>query len=149
MDNRVIYIFSDGGNYKTVTNSKANIITDNIYKYATNGDYYKCSVKAFEQINTLLDGGKIAEPMRYISNVLISIVLAFLFSYIYVLNKTSIKRSSVNKIINNCNIDFDVSNIKGEKTGTHRVYSPSSSSSSSGGGHSGGGHSGGGGGHRF
>lgn len=30
MDNRVIYIFSDGANYKTITSAKANLITDNI-----------------------------------------------------------------------------------------------------------------------
>ena len=34
MYERMIYIFSNGANYKTITNTKAEIITDNIYRYA-------------------------------------------------------------------------------------------------------------------
>jgi len=156
MNNRMIYIFSDGSNYNIITNAKANIITDNIYKYASRGDYYSCAYNAFDQINTLLSGGKISEPMRHISNALIAIFIAFLFNFILVLSKTKIKRASTNEVLKNCDISFNVSNIVGKKTGVDRVYSPvesSSGGSSGGGSHSsggGGGHSsGGGGGHRF
>ena len=152
MDNRIIYIFSDGDNYKIITSAKANIITDNVYTYASRGDYYGCASKAFEQVNILLDGGKISEPMRHISNVLISIVIAFLFNFIIVLATTKISRASGNELFKNCDISFSVNNINAKKTGVDRVYSPVSESSSSGGssgGGGGGGSSGGGGGHSF
>ena len=152
MYTRMIYIFSDGFNYTVITNSKAEIITDNIYRYASNMEYYECAEKAFNQINTLLDGGKIAEPMRYISNILISISSAFLICFLFVLSYTKIKKATASEILKNCNISFDVNSVSGKLIGTHRVYSPVSDSSSSGGGSSGGGgggSSGGGGGHSF
>lgn len=154
MDNRYIYIFSDGDNYKTITKSKAYIITDNVYKYATNERYYECASDAFGQIELLLSGGKIAEPMRHISNILLSILAAFLINFIIVLSNTKIKKAKNKEIISNCHVKFNIDNVNAVKTGQHRVYSPVSDSSSSGGGSrsSGGGggrSSGGGGGHRF
>lgn len=82
MRRRQIYIFSDGANYETITNGKADIITDNIYTYASEGDYYKCASVAYEQMYTILNGGKIAEPMRYISNTLIALT-AKIFDKLY------------------------------------------------------------------
>ena len=150
MDKRNIYIFSDGYNYTIITDGKAEIITDNIYRYATNEDYYTCAYTAFDQINTLLSGGKILEPMRHISNIVVAIVLAFFINFIIVAKSTKIKKEEVNEVIKNCDVSVTASNITGRKTGTHRVYSPQSSGSSGGGGGGGGGgSSGGGGGHSF
>lgn len=157
MDNRYIYIFSDGSNYKTITNSKAEIITDNVYRYASNSDYYKCASNAFSQIETLLKGGKIAEPMRHISNLFISITIAFFINFIIVLLNTKTKKLSNKDIISHCKISFNVDNVSVVKVGTHKVYCPSSDggsyggggSSSRGGGGGGSRSSGGGGGHRF
>lgn len=152
MYNRKIYIFSDGANYNIITNGKAEIITDNIYTYASREEYYDCAYYAYDQIGTLLEGGKILEPMRYISNIVVSIVVAFFSTFIFVIQHTKIKKASANKVLNNCNINVAASNIHGQKTGTHREYSPQSSSSggsSGGGGGGGGGSSGGGGGHSF
>ena len=69
MENRNIWIQSNGAIYRTITKSYANTITDNIYKYASNGDYYTCASTAFSEILILLEGGKIAQPMRFISAV--------------------------------------------------------------------------------
>ena len=154
MQNRYIYIFSDGENYNYITDSKADIITDNIYRYASNGDYYDCASEAFSEIYTVLGGGKILEPMRYISNILLSILIAFSFSFILVMAKTKIAKASNTEVLKGCDIAVDISNVVGTKTGTHRVYSPpADSGGSSGGGSSGGGggggSSGGGGGHGF
>lgn len=152
MDNRQIYIFSDGNNYKIITSGKAEIITDNVYRYATNKDYYSCASNAYEQILALLNGFKIAEPMRNISNILVALVCGFIMSFIIVMINSKIKDASSNEIVKNCDVIFNVKSITGVKVGTHRVYSPQSSSSggSSGGGYSGGGgSSGGGGGHSF
>ena len=150
MDKRMIYIFSDGENYNTITNSKADIITDNVYKYASNKDYYSCASTAFDQMSTLLDGGKILEPMRHISNIFVAIILGFFINFLIVSSNAKIKKASAQNVLSKCDVDVKASNITGKKTGTHRVYSPQSSGGSSGGGGGGGGgHSGGGGGHSF
>jgi len=150
MDKRNIYIFSDGYNYTIITDGKAEIITDNIYRYATNEDYYTCAYTAFDQMSTILSGGKILEPMRHISNIVVAIVLAFFINFLIVSSSTRIKKEDTDEVFKNCDIDVKASNISGRKTGTHRVYSPQSSGSSGGGGGGGGGgSSGGGGGHSF
>ena len=41
MQNRYLYIFSNGRNYQVITDSAADNITDNVYRYAKNGDYFK------------------------------------------------------------------------------------------------------------
>lgn len=151
MDKRMIYIFSDGYNYTIINDGKAEIITDNIYQYASREDYYTCAYTAFDQMSTLLDGGKILEPMRHISNIVVSIVLAFFINFLIVAKSTKIKKADETDIIGNCDVAVEANNITGRKTGTHRVYSPQSSGSSGGGGGGGGGggSSGGGGGHSF
>ena len=155
MDNRYIYIVANGEIYKTITKRKAEIITDNVYTYASREEYYECAYNAFNQVEALLENKKIAEPMRHASNIVVSIVVAFFVNFFIVLNASKIKKALDKEVLDNCDILFEASNVTGTKTGTHKVYSPvSDSSSSSGGGHSsggggGGGFSGGGGGHRF
>ena len=151
MDNRQIYIFSDGSNYNIVTIDKANIITDNVYRYASNGNYYECASEAYKQILTILGGNKIAEPMRYISNGLIAITAAAFINFFIVMRKSKLRRSDDKEILKECKVNFQIGEITGHKTGTKRVYSPPSDSggSSGGGGGGGGGSSGGGGGHGF
>ena len=150
MDKRKIYIFSDGANYKIITTSKANTITDNIYTLASDEKYYYCADKAFEQIGTLLGGGKIMEPMKHASNVVIALTIAAFINFFIAIANSSLKAASNKEILAKCKIDFKIGEITGTKTGTHRVYSPQSSGGSSGGGGGGGGgSSGGGGGHSF
>ena len=136
MYNRKVYIHSDGSNYSIITSGKAEIITDNIYRYLTNGQYYKGAQIAFSQALSLLERQKNCR-----TNEISKISAAT--------NEEIIKKSKVKFLMNKVDVI---------KTGTRRVYSPSSSSSgghSSGGGHSAG-HSshsshssGGGGGHSF
>ena len=159
MSNRKIYIFSDGNNYKIITNSKAYSITDNVYSYASTKEYFKCANEAFSEVKQLLDGGKINEPMRNTSNVFVALTISFLLSFIFVLIKSRHSQYSTRTIIDNCIINSSIENVSAKKTGTHSVYSPVSSDSgfsggsSGGGGFSGGGggggSSGGGGGHSF
>ena len=152
MDTRHIYLFMDGNIRKLVGDSKAYSITDNTFRYATNGDYYSCASVSFSQLKDVIEGRKIAEPMRYASNIVIAITMAFLINFLYVISKSGIAKASAKEIVDNCNIDFKMDKVNAEKTGTHRVYSPvseSSGGSSGGGGGGGGGGSGGGGGHGF
>ena len=150
MDNREIYIFSDGENYKTITRSKAYIITDNNYLSATAGKYYECAKDSLQQVYDLLEGRKIAEPMKHISNFILAITCAFFINFYIVLKVSKIKKAEKAEILKNCDIRFDIGEISALKIGEHKVYNPpSDSSSGGGGGGGGGGSSGGGGGHGF
>ena len=157
MATRNIYIFSDGYNYRIITSDKAYIITDNVYRYATNKNYYQCAAEAFDQMKTLLDGGKILEPMRYASNIVISITLGAFVAFFIAVKMTSSKKVSEKEILNMMNSHLILNSIDASIVGSHKVYSPRSDgggssgggSSGGGGGGGGGGSSGGGGGHSF
>lgn len=135
MDYRNIYIYSYGSNYKIITKSKANIITDNTYRYATNEEYYECAEEAFSEIESLLKGEKIAEPMKYICNALLAIMLALLANFSIFKLVTKNKLPSNREIIKECKFKLNYTEPKARLIGSHKVYSPVSSS---GGGSSGG-----------
>ena len=142
MGTRQLGLYSDGANQNIITSSKANSITDNVYKYASDGNYYECADRAFSQMYIVLNGGKIAEPMRYTSNVFIALTLALFLGFIFVMVKSRIRKASYHEIVKNCDISFEIGETSAVKTGQHSVYSPQSSGS---GGSSGGGGGGGGG----
>jgi len=172
MYNRYLYVHSDGRNLKYVTHRKAEIIADNVYNLASKSEYYKASKEVFFEVGQLLQGKKIAESMKIYSNLLISLILSFYITFIYVLQKTKIKIPNVKSILKNYNKTFEPGTFSKKYLRTEKEYSPvntysdySSGGSSSGGSSSGGsshsaghsshsaGHSshssGGGGGHKF
>ena len=152
MDNRYLYIFSDGAIYSTITKAKANTITDNIYRYASKGDYYGCATEAFSEMKELLAGRKIAEPMKNICNAILAVLIAMLIFFIIIKSVSSARSASMSEMIeglSNAKVSAAPPNVKLLRE--TRKYSPVSKSGggSSGGGGGGGGHSGGGGGHGF
>ena len=160
MDNRVIQIYSDGSVYRVITSDYAKTITDNVYRYASDGNYYRCASKAYEQIYTLLQGQKIEQPMKYISNLFLALLLALLANYFLVRLLSRTRKPGPNELLGNVPIRSSYGNLRKTLINQKKVYISSSSSSSGhsssgghssgGGGHSGGSsHSGGGGGHRF
>ena len=66
MTNRHLDIWSSdaGGVYRVITTDVANTVTDNTYRYASREDYAGCAREVFSQIAAVLEGQKIAEPMR-------------------------------------------------------------------------------------
>ncbi len=153
MDNRMIYIHSDGAIYKTITKDYAETITDNVYKHASNADYHLCAAEAYSQIDTLLQGNKIRQPMKYISNALLSVLLAFFLCYAWICTITGLKRPDDEELMKDVTTRFNMQITAPPKmTGETRTYNPQSSGGGSGGSSGGGGRSGGGGGgggHRF
>ncbi|MBR1692500.1 MAG: TPM domain-containing protein [Lachnospiraceae bacterium] len=157
MDNREIYIFSDGVIYKTITSSVADIITDNVYSYASRGRYDTCASQAFAQIRAKLAGQRIAQPMKYISNAFLALLLALLVNYFFVKAFSRAKKPANNLLLNSVAQHCRLDQPQAVHRDTTRTYSPRSSGSSShhsgshhsGGGHRSSGHHGGGGGHRF
>ena len=153
MGQRMLYIKSNGAISEIVSNAYSNTITDNIYRYASEGDYYTCASKAFGQVYTLLSGGKIAQPMRYISAALLALILGLMINYLIVRTVSKPRKADTEEIIDAANVDFRLRDPAARHSHTTKVYSPVRSSSGGGGsrggggGFSGGGGSGGG--HRF
>ncbi|MBQ3284796.1 MAG: TPM domain-containing protein [Ruminococcus sp.] len=77
MKARKVTFQSDGAIYSMVSSSLARSITDNVSHYASTGDYYQCAAEAYDQILTVLQGNRIAEPMKYISFIVIGLMLSF------------------------------------------------------------------------
>ena len=153
MGQRMLYIKSNGAISEIVSNAYSNTITDNIYRYASEGDYYTCASKAYSQVYTLLSGGKIAQPMRYISAALLALILGLMINYLIVRTVSKPRKADTEEIIDAANVDFRLRDPAARHSHTTKVYSPVRSSSGGGGsrggggGFSGGGGSGGG--HRF
>lgn len=80
MNIRKITIQSYGTIDKAIPASSARSITDNVKHYATYGSYYSCARDAFEQINTLLEGNHIAEPMKIASYAVIAVMLGVIIT---------------------------------------------------------------------
>ena len=144
-----IYLISEGAMRKTITSGRCNSITDNTYIYATSGhgyDYYTCACKTFEQVLTLLQGGRIAQPMKHICNLLLALTLAMLINYFIVMSFAHAKKPSNGELLSGLFTKVDIQNPSTHFTRQTKKYSPQSSGSSGGGGGGGGGggHSGGG-----
>ncbi len=164
MHNRYIQLIADGAVYKTVNKTRCNEITDNIYRYASQQEYYTCAVKAFEQVTRLLEGGRIAAPFRYVTNAVLAVCLALLGNF----GLMSLQRRKKVAPENTLNVKVAVNAassvvkagvvagvvvhmLSQRKTKHVESSSAGGGRSGGGGGHSGGGggFSGGGGGHRF
>ena len=164
MDNRYIQLIADGAVYKTVNKTRCNEITDNIYRYASQKDYYTCAAKAFEQVTMLLEGGKIAAPFRYVTNAFLAVCLALIGNFAVMSLQRRKKVAPENALnvkvaVNTAGSVAKSAIVAGvvlkmlSQRKTKHVESSGGGRSgggfSGGGGHSGGGFSGGGGGHRF
>ena len=155
MDNRYLQFYSDGSNYNVLTESKTNEISDNIYSYASKGDYFTCADKAFEQVATVLSGGRIVTPMRYVTNAIFAVGLVLMVNiWIVVLQR---KKPDPSKIVDTMGQTHRgaVKRVRTTMTNQKRTRHVESSGGrvgiggGGGFGGGGGGHSGGGGGHSF
>lgn len=151
MDNRNIWIKNNGEISLVVTNSYSDTITDNSYRYASRGDYYGCAKKVFGEIETLLSGRRIAQPMKYVSNAILAMILALLFNY-FLMRRTAKNRvPERHELLAGMRHHYVLTNQAAEHLRQTKRYDPQSSDSdsSSGSSSSGGGSSGSGGGHSF
>ena len=165
MANRYIQLIADGEIYKTVNRTRCNEITDNIYTYASRGDYCACASKAFEQVVRLMGGTRIPAPFRYVTNAFLAICLALLGNFALVSLQRRKKVAPENALKVKVAVNTASSAVKAgavaavaltmlNQRKTKHVESSSSGGGRSGGsfhggGGGGGGFHGGGGGHRF
>lgn len=154
VDNREIRLRNYGGVSKVITDSYSDTITDNCYRYASRGDYYECAEEAFREVTALLSGQRIAQPMKYVSNFLLAVIMAVLLNYFLMRRMSVHRRPKRRELLSGVTQHYILSNPEAKYVRTTRRYDPQSSDggSSSGGGGSGGGGSssgGSGGGHSF
>ncbi len=155
MEDRIIYIYAGNRVRQIITTSRANTIADNVYRMAGTGDYLGCAREVFAEVYTLLEGGTIAQPMKYASNALLSLIMALMINYLIASVMSRTRKPSDQKILGAVQTSFMANGASAVRTHTSRIYDPPSRSSGGGGGGSrgggggGGGFSGGGGGHRF
>ncbi|MBR4706575.1 MAG: TPM domain-containing protein [Pseudobutyrivibrio sp.] len=123
-------------------------ITDNVYSYASDGDYYNCIYHAFRQADLVANYKFVLRPMRIIVSLLIAIIIGFLGTFL----KAMADRSKENEIKGAPEMILVGATFKGlahvydSKKRKVREQSHYSGGSSHGGGYSGGGFSSGGGG---
>ena len=120
----------------------------NYYGYDGTRNYYGYANEAFVQILKLLNGEKIAKPMKYVTSALLALILALLINFIIVSAFNKKKKATDQEVLSGLRSQFLLTDTKMVLTHTDRKYSPRSSGSSGGGGGGGGGGSHGGGGHR-
>lgn len=89
MNNRQLKLYVEGAVDEGIASSKLNTIVDNVYRYASDGDYDRCAVKVFTQMETLLEGGRIAQPMRWIVCLLLSVIAAVVITYLRAMSARS------------------------------------------------------------
>lgn len=146
-----IYLACEGSTQRTIPNSKCNSICDNTYIYATSShdyDYFTCCMETIDQVNTVLAGGHISQPLRYISSIFIALAAGMIFCFVYALSLSKGRKAKSNELMGAAFTKVEIQNARARFMNQTRHYSPQSSGSSgghSGGvGHSGGSHSGGG-----
>ena len=143
MSQRQLYLYNSGDLSHTITSAKSNSITDNVYRAAKSGDYGRCASEAFRQVYTVLDGGKIAEPMKIICNAFMAILVGLILAYGVVKIFSATPKPSEKELLAAIQSQQMLDNYIKQFTHQTRRYDPPSSSSSGGGGggsSSGGGH---------
>ncbi|MBS4899354.1 MAG: TPM domain-containing protein [Clostridiales bacterium] len=120
MGHRKVYMYSTGKMSKTLTSGKALSITDNVYSYAKKGNYLKCASEAFKQAGTLLRGGRIAQPMKYISNALIAVIVSLIIMYFIVKTARGTVAKKNGAMLGAVKTRFNVDNLNVELVKTEK-----------------------------
>ena len=143
MDTRELRFYSEGQYHYELTGSIMNIIGDNIYRSASAGNYFECAKEAFTEISDVLEGKRIAAPMKYISNACLAVLIALIINYFIARAASMMTGPLDSEVFAALNSRYSFTDPGVRKTHSTRTYSPRSSGS----GGSGGGGGGGGGGH--
>ena len=130
MEIRKVSIQSYGAMYDVLTSSRANSITNNVRNDLTRGEYYKASQKAYSQMNSLMRGNRIAQPMKHFSNACIALMVGLMLMLGRVFrSSTTFRKSDMAQVIGATALAFTTAAVVSR--GTKREYDPPSSSSGS------------------
>ena len=78
----------------------------------------------FHKSTLYLIGGRIPENMRYISNILVSVILGFFFTFLYAFSSSKISKADTQEIMRNVKKRFIIGKATITKVGERKVYSP-------------------------
>ena len=156
MANREIYVYANQEALKTLSRADSRAIADNVYRLASAGDYLGCATKAFDQIRVKFEGGRIARPVKHITNLLIALVLGTLVNFFAALSSRAGTTVGKRRKATNARTMLFPTVLVGRPNVTRSIRRHIHTSSSAGrgfggggGGGFGGGGGGGGGGHKF
>lgn len=155
MSERQLTVLTQGEILKVIRPSDATTITDNVYHLAGLGEYGACAEEVFRQARKLLEGEKIAQPMKIVSNILLALTLGLLLlwlriSYHYENKAKTGKKTAPLPVTASAAAIFSARITNGVTRMTKQTKTRiDSGGSHGGGGFSGGGFSGGGGGGGF
>lgn len=138
---------------RKISNSQVNSIMDNTYNIVSahdERDWYGYAEQTFQQLIDFFETGKISEPMKWITNIFLAIILAFMISFAMVSYAIRFRKPKDAEVLSGLYQHFQLLGANMILTNTTKVYDPPSSSGGGGGGRGGGGGGGGhgGGGHR-
>lgn len=94
MDTRRIEIQGRNSLQYSLDSGDCTDITDNVYRYASDGDYYNCIYHAFREADLVANYEFVFRPMRIIVSLLIAIIIGFLGTFL----KAMADRSKENEI---------------------------------------------------
>lgn len=130
MEIRKVTIQSYGEMYDVLTTARANSITNNVRNYLTRGEYYSAAQKAYSQMNSLMRGNRIAQPMKHLSNACIALMVGLMLMIGRVFRQSStFRKSDEAQVIGATALAFATAAVVSR--GQKREYDPPSSDSGS------------------
>jgi len=130
MEIRRVTIQSYGDMYDVLTVQRANSITNNVRNSLTRGEYYTAAQKAFQQMNSLLRGNRIAQPMKHLSNACVALMVGLMLTLARVFRQSStFRKADETQVIGATALAFAAAGVVSR--GQRREYDPPSSDSGS------------------
>ena len=127
---RKVTIQSYGKMYDVLSVSRANSITNYVRGYLTRAEYYAGAQAAFLQMNSLMRGDRIAQPMKHLSNACIALMVGLMVMLGFAFRSAStFRRSEEAQTVAATAFAFAAASVVGLEA--IREYKPQSDSSGS------------------
>lgn len=151
MYNRQVCVYANEAGLSIVPENDARAIADNVYRYASDADWYGCADAALWQILSLCRGETVNSPMRHISNLLLALILGVLINFfmVYFSRARLMRRRASSQSMRDMAQLPQILGMSASVTKVQHIHHSSRSGGGGGGGGRGGGGGGGGGSHRF
>ncbi len=139
LSDRTVHIWTFGETKKVITSSEISIITDDVSKYAADGDFEQCAEKTFSEVGTVLSSGKVGEvlsgsgigrPLKFIGCFFIAFILSFFINFMIVRMHTRKKDVTAEETIMGLYSKCRAEDYYDEVIATRSVYSPLSGKNS-------------------
>ena len=130
MTNRQITL-SASTDMEKILHKERDSIVDNIYRIASQGDYYACAAECFDEIVLVINDGQIAHSMKYINNAILALIVALMINFFFVFINSRQDTSYKAYMLKSVFETETLKNIKVKETKKTKTYAPITTSSSS------------------